>query len=114
MGPDPPLYDLVRGCLDDPDSRVASEALAATELLAQAEVVRASVDAFQREADPAHRWTLLDGLVAISDPGDAGRPWPWWADTVGRELPLPMREYATKKLRQTRDRAAQEADQKDR
>jgi HEAT repeats len=114
MGPDGPLPDLVRRCLDDPDSRVASEALAATEPLALADLTRESVDAFEKETDLAHQWTILDGLVAISDPGDAVRPRPWWDKALGPRLPLAMREYVTDTLKKARDRAATEADSKDR
>jgi hypothetical protein len=114
MGPSRPLSDLVRGGLEDPDSRVASEALAATELLGRAEAAREAVDAFEHEADPAHRWTLLDGLIAISDPGDAGRPRPWWSETIGPGLLLAMKEYATHKLQRARDKAGKDADRLDR
>jgi HEAT repeat protein len=114
MGPDAALSGLVRQCLDDPDSQVVSEAIVATEQLALAELTCNLIDAFRRETDLAHRWAILDGLLAISDPGDAGRPRPWWAEVLGPSLPLAMRKYITDELMKSRDRAAREADDKDR
>ena len=114
MGPDRALLVRARTCLDDPDSRVASKALAATELLARAEVTRDLVDALHSDADTDHRWTQLDGLIAISDPGDAGRPRPWWSEVIGPALTRPMREYALRELKRARGKTQQEADRKSR
>ena len=93
MGPDSVLLSSIRCCLDDPEYQVADESLKALEELSKAELSRNLVLRFNTEADVAHRWALLDGLLAIGDPGDEGRPVPWWARELGPNLSVAMRKY---------------------
>lgn len=113
----PPGHGLtaaVRARLEDPSADVVSAARHAVESLDLSEAAAELADAFLREADGTHRWTLLDGLLAAGDPGGAGDPWPWWATLVAPSLTRAMAADLEEELKKRRKRAEDDADREDR
>ncbi len=104
------LLSSVRGRLDDDTVEVASAALAALKHLDDSLMAARLVRAIEEEADPTHRWALLDALLSIGDPGDIGRPMPNWATRVWAQLPLAMRKWVSDKLGERRKAVHREAE----
>jgi hypothetical protein len=107
------LSETLRGLLEDPDSRVAEAASKALERIHAAEVVNQLVEAFRTETDVTHRWTLLDGLLVLADPGDSITV-PVWVTEVRTIAPVAMRRHLDDQLRESRDRTRRDLDWQDR
>ena len=103
------LLSSVTARLDDDNVEVASAALSALKHLDDSVIAARLVQAIKGEADPTHRWALLDALLSVVDPGDIGRPMPNWATKLWAQLPLAMNRWLSDKLRERRKTVHREA-----
>lgn len=107
------LLAAVRACLEDADSSVAAAAYEALELLHDGATANALIEALKTETDNTHRWSLLDALLAVGDPGDAQQPWPTWAQRAVGYLSHSMDTYLVKQIMKRRQKVLESARQKD-
>lgn len=63
---------------------------------------------FAQEANPSHRWILLDGVIDLADPGDDHAPTPEWLRQVYVMLSPEMRSHLQKRIEKRRKEIAED------
>jgi hypothetical protein len=106
------LSEKIRELADDPDNRVALAASDAFDELRNSRIASELAQAFATERDPAHRWTLLDALIDIGDPGDDDSGVPWFTQ-VSNALTPAMILHMNERIKTRREKLRKELDQLD-
>lgn len=103
----------VRARARDADRHVSGAAVAAHERLLSGRTVGELVRAVSVEADLPHRWTLLDTLVSVADPGAEGVPLAWLKE-VRPYLTPALGKRVSERLKDRRKKLLEELDREDR
>lgn len=99
----------LRARADDADKRIADASVEAHERLLHRRIADELVRAITVEAEPGHRWVLLDALVSVADPEDGS-----WRQAVRPILTPALVRHLSEKLKERRKKLKAKQDHEDR
>ncbi len=100
-------------CANDSSSEVMAAAEIALRELRTSRELNALIDAYHSESKAAKRWSLLDAILNVGDPGEAGNRLPQWIHRLSEGMSYLTWIYVRERLGEERKKREQEAQRQD-
>lgn len=113
--PSDELVAVIRERLDDEeDNRIASVAAETFRSWGRLHCLNQVLEEIKQASQQGVRWVLLDSLLEVGDPGDAGVPMPSWAAAASQYMTWYMRDYFYNELKKRQKKLKKDLKWKDR